>query len=94
MKVKGFSLCSVVEIAASFCLRSRRAIGVAFLILEFQQLPRLQVEGLRDEREIPQAYLNLASLHLCQVTAVNPQSLRHLKLRPAVFLPESADSPA
>ena len=48
--------------------------------LEFQQLPRLQAERLRDEREIPQAHLRLACLYLgpsnCGRSLLLPRVLR------------------
>jgi len=64
------------------------------LQLEFQQLPSLQAERLSDERQISQTHLNLSRLDLGQVAPVNPQALAHLKLCPALLLPEGADSPA
>lgn len=54
---------------------------------EFEQVPCLHLERLRDQFEIPQAYLNLSGLHLSEVTPVQPHPFSHLKLCPAAGLP-------
>lgn len=61
---------------------------------KLEQLPCLEAEPLGDQRQIPQANLDLARLHFGQVAAINPQAFGHLELCPALLLPESADSSA